>query len=304
MMSGHAGQPQGRLTNEELLATASGFEGEPYREALAIEISATRDLYLAAPPSVAARLGVEVQRVGRSTLFVASGLPQLMFNRAELSAVDGQLALDELTTCLEVFAERGVSNFVLQVDAPAVGERTRELMAERRLVPFRRPWIKLVRGDAPMPSVSSEFEVVEATANQADVVAELMVRGFGLPSAAVELYRNVVGRPGWRAYLALDKGSDQAAPDTVAAAGLAFIEGSRCYLAGGVTLPEYRGRKAQRVLMHRRIEDAALARASIITTETGLPLAGEENPSYRNMIHLGFRAVGTRDNYAPVGTRW
>ena len=56
--------------------------------------------------------------------------------------------------------------------------------------------------------------------------------------------------------------------------------------------------------MHRRIEDALLARVTTIATETGLPLAGEENPSYRNMIHLGFRAVGTRDNYAPVGTRW
>lgn len=303
-MSGHTEQPQSRLTNEELLATASGFEPEPYQEALAIEISATRDLYLAAPASVAARLGVEVRSVGRSTLFVASGLPQLMFNRAELSAVDGQLSLDELQTCLDVFAERGVSNFVLQVDAPAVGERTRELMATRQLVPFRRPWVKLVRGATPLPSVASEFEIVEATASQGDVVAELMVKGFALPNAAVELYRNVVGRPGWRAYLALDTGAGKAASGTVAAAGLAFIEGSRCYLAGGVTLPEYRGRKAQRVLMHRRIEDATLAHASIVTTETGLPLAGEENPSYRNMIHLGFRAVGTRDNYAPAGTRW
>lgn len=299
-MSGHAEQPQGRLTNEELLATAFGFERDPYLAALAIEISATRDLYLAAPPSVAARLGVEVRRIGQSTLFVASGLPQLMFNRAELSAVDGELSIDELQSCLEVFSERGVENFVLQVDAPAVGEHTRALMAERQLVPFRRPWVKLVRGDAPMPSVSSEFEVTLATASQADVVAELMVQGFGLPRAAVELYRNVVGRPGWSAYLALDT----AAGGKVAAAGLAFTEGSSCYLAGGVTLPAYRGRKAQRVLMHRRIEAAMRAGATTIATETGLPLAGEENPSYRNIIHLGFRAVGTRDNYAPVGTRW
>ena len=56
--------------------------------------------------------------------------------------------------------------------------------------------------------------------------------------------------------------------------------------------------------MHRRIEDAIAAGATLITTETGLPLATEENPSYRNMIHLGFRAVGTRDNYAPPGTHW
>ena len=299
-MTGHDGQPRTRLSNDELLDTAHGFEREPYQAALEIEISATRDLYLAAPADVAARLGVEVHSVGQSTLFVAAGLPQLMFNRAELAAAGNQISLDELAKSLAVFRDRGVTNFVLQVDAPASGPRTRELMAERQLVPFRRPWVKLVRGDTPMPEVSSEFEVVEATAADSDVFASLMVQGFGLPEATVELYRNVVARPGWHAYLALD----QSQARTVAAAGLAFIEGSRCYLAGGVTLPAYRGRKAQRVLMHRRIEDAVRASATTITTETGLPLAGEENPSYRNMIHLGFRAVGTRDNYAPAGTRW
>jgi len=286
-----------RLTNEELLRTAHGFEQEPYLEALSSELAATRDLYLAAPPSVASRLGVEVHPVGQSTLFVASGLAQLFFNRVELAASGAELSLDELTQSLRLFADRGVDKFVLQVDAPACGEHTQQLMAARGLVPFRRPWVKLVRGTTPLPSVSSEFEITEATASDADVVASMMVQGFALPEQATDLYRSIVGRPGWRAYLALC----QTQP---AAAGLAFIDGSRCYLAGGVTLPAYRGRKAQRALMHRRIVDATAAGASTITTETGLPLPGEENPSYRNMLHLGFRAVGTRDNYAPSGTRW
>lgn len=286
-----------RLTNEELLATAHGFEQAPYIEAVSIELAATRDLYLAAPASVASRLGVEVHDIGKSTLFVASGLAQMFFNRVELAATGAELSAGEITESLGLFADRGVDKFVLQIDAPACGEHTQALMAERGLVPFRRPWVKLVRGNAPLPPVASDFEIIEATASDADVVANIMVQGFALPEAAIDLYRPIVGRPGWRAYLALS----EARP---AAAGLAFIEGSRCYLAGGVTLPAYRERKAQRALMHRRIVDASLAGASTIATETGLPLPGEENPSYRNMIHLGFRTVGTRDNYAPSGTRW
>lgn len=302
-MTGHDRQPRPRLSNEELLETAHGFEAEAYRDALDVEISATRDLYRSAPTEVAQRLGAEVHDIGRSTLFVAPGLPQLMFNRVELCAAGSQVSPEELSTSLRLFADRGVTNFVVQVDAPASAEHTRELMAAQQLFPFRRPWVKLVRDDAPLPSVSSDFEVVLATASQADVVATLMVQGFALPAPAGELYRQIVGRPGWRAYLALDQQAGSAA-GTVAAVGLVFIEGARCYLAGGVTLPAYRGRKAQRVLMHRRIEDARLAGVTSITTETGLPLATEENPSYRNMIHLGFRAVGTRDNYALAGTRW
>jgi len=198
---------------------------------------------------------------------------------------------------------RGVERFLVQVDAPASDERTRALMAEQNLLPFRRPWVKLVRDSAPLPNVSSDFELIEATTSHADIAASLMVQGFAFPEPAAELYRCTVGRSGWRAYLAIDR-QTAGTPGTVAAVGLAFIEGARCFLAGGVTLPAYRGRKAQRVLMHRRIEDAASAGVTCVTTETGLPLTTEENPSYRNMIHLGFRAVGTRDNYAPAGTSW
>jgi len=303
-MTAHDEQPRPRLSNEELLATAHGFEADAYHDALDVEISATRDLYQCAPAEVAQRLGVAVHDLGRSTLFIAPGLPQLMFNRVELRATGGQISLDELSSSLRLFADRGITQFVVQVDAPASNQTTRELMAAQQLVPFRRPWVKLVRDSAPLPSVSSDFEVIRATASEADVVAELMVQGFALPASAAELYRHVAGRPGWRAYLAIDPETAGGTAGTVAAVGLAYIEGPRCYLAGGVTLPAYRGRKAQRVLMHRRIEDARLAGVTSITTETGLPLATEENPSYRNMIHLGFRAVGTRDNYAPAGTRW
>ncbi|HEY6726200.1 MAG TPA: hypothetical protein VI197_19325 [Polyangiaceae bacterium] len=298
-MTGHDAQARSRLSNEELLETAHGFEAVAYRDAVDVEISSTRALYQAAPSEVAQRLGVEAHEVGRSTLFVAPGLPQLMFNRVELRAGDGQISGEELRSSLRIFADRGVSHFLVQVDAPASGEPTRQLMAAEQLLPFRRPWVKLVRDSAPLPTVATDFEVVEATASQAGVFAALMVQGFALPAAAVELYSQIVERPGWRAYLALDPQAGVAV-----AAGLAFIEGACCYLAGGVTLPAYRRRQAQRVLMHRRIEDARLAGVTCITTETGLPLATEENPSYRNMIHLGFRAVGTRDNYAPAGTRW
>jgi len=41
-----------------------------------------------------------------------------------------------------------------------------------------------------------------------------------------------------------------------------------------------------------------------VFTETGLPVGGEPNSSYRNILRVGFDELHVRDNFAPEGTRW
>lgn len=286
-----------RLTNEELFQTAQGFDEALYLRAYDIEVRASRDIMASASPEVLAALGAEVHEIGPNTLFVAPKVPQIMFNRVQLVAPSGQLDRHELAACLEIFAARGVSRYLLQIDPRASNDDTRRRLAEHQLVPYRRPWVKLVRDNLPLPDVSCDLDVVAADPARADTVAQLLLEGFSFPPRAADLYRRLVGRPAWSAYLAL-------AGREPAATGLAYLDGTSSYLAGGATRQEFRRRSAQRALMHRRIADAIAQGATLIATETGLPLPSEENPSYRNMIHLGFRAVATRDNYGPSGTTW
>lgn len=286
-----------RLTNEDLFRTAHGFDEALYLKAYDIEVRASRDIMVSAPDEILTALGAEVHDIGPSTLFVAPKVPQVMFNRVQLVAPNGELDRHELEACLDIFAGKGVTRYLLQVDPRASNDDTRQLLAERQLVPYRRPWVKLARGNEPLPDVGSDLEVIDADPSRSDSVAELLLEGFNFPASAADLYRHVVGRSGWSAYLAQ-------AEQEPAAVGLAYLHGTSCYLAGGATRQQFRRRSAQRALMHRRIADAISHGAELIATETGVPLPTEENPSYRNMIHLGFRAVGTRDNYGPNGTTW
>lgn len=291
------GRQARRLTNEELLATAEGYEPEAYAVTEHIQIAASRELTTAAPRERLDELGVRIMEFGKSVAFLAPGVPHVMFNRAELGAREDQLNLGEVDAILEAFRTSGIESFLLQVPPRASNQATERALVERRLVRYRRPWVKLLRGAEPPAEVTCEFEISEVGPGEAELVGHMIVEGFGFPASAADLYAPLVGRTGWRAYLAREAGEP-------AALGLAYVEGKACYLAGGVTRPRFRRRSAQRALMQQRIVDAIAMGATAIATETGLPLASEENPSYRNMIHWGFRAVGTRDNYGPAGTKW
>ena len=63
------------------------------------------------------------------------------------------------------------------------------------------------------------------------------------------------------------------------------------------TLPERRGRGAQSALIAARIEAARGAGCTVVVTETGVPVDGDEGPSYRNLRRAGFQPAYVRDNY-------
>ena len=68
-------------------------------------------------------------------------------------------------------------------------------------------------------------------------------------------------------------------------------------LLGAATLPPERGRGAQGALMARRMRDAAEMGCKWVITETGEETPDLPNPSYRNMVRLGFKLAYFRQNY-------
>ena len=49
--------------------------------------------------------------------------------------------------------------------------------------------------------------------------------------------------------------------------------------------------------MRQRIVDAVAAGAQHIATETGEPVSGEVNPSFSNMLKVGFQKAMSRENW-------
>ena len=62
-------------------------------------------------------------------------------------------------------------------------------------------------------------------------------------------------------------------------------------------MPEQRGKGGQGALLAARIEAAAEAGCEVVVTETGEPVDGQPNGSYRNIVRAGFEPQYVRPNY-------
>ena len=105
----------------------------------------------------------------------------------------------------------------------------------------------------------------------------------------------LVGRPGWRCYLAYDGGLP------VACAAM-FVREGWAWLGVAATLADHRGHGAQKALIARRLADGIAAGVAGFTVETGRPDAGTEanHPSFRNLSGAGFVMAYARVQYGPA----
>lgn len=67
------------------------------------------------------------------------------------------------------------------------------------------------------------------------------------------------------------------------------------------TLPAYRGRGGQGVVLCQRIRDALDLGCRGLLTTTGEAVEGDPQHSYRNIERVGFRPIYTRENFVPAG---
>jgi len=97
----------------------------------------------------------------------------------------------------------------------------------------------------------------------------------------------LVGRPEWRHYLAFDG-------DTAVAAAALFVHEGTAWLGWAYTLPAYRGRGMQSALLARRIADAGALGCTLVVADMTEDTPERPNPSYRNMLRLGFEHAYTK----------
>ena len=79
--------------------------------------------------------------------------------------------------------------------------------------------------------------------------------------------------------------------------GRALRHGQVGWIGIGATVPEHRGKGGQSALLAARIQAAAEAGCEVVVTETGEPVDGQPNGSYRNIVRAGFEPQYVRPNY-------
>ena len=216
----------------------------------AVEVRAWSDLYDAAPAGLAGGLGLVREVVGDAAVFRAR-LPSPLFNRTlGMARLDGDV-----------------------LDARGYQPRTR--------------WVKLTRPAGALAPVATPLRIAEADASLADVFGRTLCAAYGMPEGLAPWNAALVGRPGWRCYLAFDG-------DAPVGTAALFLDGEIGWLGAAATLPTQRRRGGQRALIARRIADATAAGASLLVSETGL---APDNPSLRNLLAAGFVVAYERENY-------
>jgi hypothetical protein len=250
------------------------------------ELEAFRDLYLAAPPGLAAR----VEEVGGAVCIALPETPRsAMFNRVLGLGLEEPATREQLDQIAGVFGPLGVEWCVAlapQAEPPELSA----WLAHRGFVPGYA-WAKFRRGLAEPAGPETELRVAEAKAGtDAEAFADVFVRAYGTPELLRDWIARLPGRAGWRCFLAFDG-------DRPAATGALFAKDDVGWLGIAGTLPEHRRRGAQGAILAARIRAAAAEGCDVVVTETGDQVEGRPSSSYRNIERAGFEAVYVRPNY-------
>lgn len=258
----------------------------------AIEADAYADMLAAAPPPVAAGMGLAVRRVAGATLLLASRAPVSLFNRVIGLGNDAPATEADLDTVLAVYRDAGAMSPWVHVGPASEPLALRGWLGARGFAPpARKSWAKVVRGTEAPPEFATDLTTRELDGGHASALASVLAAAHGMPPPIVPWVAAMVGRPGWRAYGAFDG-------DTLAGGGFLWTSGERAWLGMAGTLEAHRRRGGQKAVMVARIRDAIAMGCTVITTETGEPVGDELNPSLTNMLRCGFRLAASRDNYA------
>lgn len=120
--------------------------------------------------------------------------------------------------------------------------------------------------------------------------AETFCIGYGIPDEWSPLLEGVVGRRGWRNYLAF-LGNE---PVSTASS---YFNGPTIWLGNASTVPAHRNRGAHRLLLSARINDAQADGATTFTAETWQAGAQQYNSAHVGHSRVGLSTVYNRLNF-------
>lgn len=234
-----------------------------------------------------ARWQVEQDRA----MYWLGALDSGFFNRCIGLGIGNPASETEVDAVLELFRSESRSQYMLQVSPFARPSVIEALLLARGLRRGRR-WVKVWRDATDPPPERTDLRLEEIGRAQREEVERVVLAAFDMPEILAPAVSSMIGRDGWRHYLAYD--GTQAV-----GAGALYLTERVAWLGYGATLESHRGRGSQGALLARRIRDARELGAELVVTETGEDLPEFPNPSYRNMLRAGFRPAYNRQNWLP-----
>lgn len=253
-----------------------------------IEAEAMVDLHRAMPSDLWEQLGAGVETVGTAQMLVMKQVPILLFNRVIGLGIEVPATEQQVADICELYGKIGVRTSV-QLAPTAEPQQVREWL-EKRGVTRKDTWGKLYRGVEAPVAVDTKLRVEQIGKERAEEFGRIVSAAFGMPSPLDRWLAASIGREGWRHYMAIDG-------DKGVAVAALFVKDGVGSLGIAGTLPESRGNGAQSALIARRIHDGIELGCKWLVVEADVDTPDRPNPSYRNLIKMGFRLAYERPNY-------
>jgi GNAT superfamily N-acetyltransferase len=243
-------------------------------------------MYRYLPLEAVALAGSGIATIGSAVVAHASKVDVLGYNRAVGLGLDGPATEEQIDEIISHFAGHDVPRFFVQLHPEAEPAALPQWLEARGFT----NWVRLYRDARALEVPEGGPRVEQIGTERADAFGHIVVRAFEWPEALAPFVTCLIGRPGWRHYLAYEG-------DTPIGTATLHADGEIGWFGFAATVAEFRGRGAQTALIARRIADAREAGCKHLIVETAQQTPEKEAPSYRNIRRSGFEVAYLRPNY-------
>ncbi|MDP9145050.1 MAG: GNAT family N-acetyltransferase [Actinomycetota bacterium] len=253
------------------------------------ELKAWGALYRDATPAASGACGLGIRDFPPAAAMWMSKIDVLACNRVVGLGLDQTPDRKVIKEIVATYDQAMVPRFFVQLAPLVTVGPTITALTDLGFVPYNN-WVRLVRDASPPGPIPTKVRVEQIDAARAGDFARILCDGFGWNADLAVAVEGVVGRPGWRCYLAFDG-------DRPVATAALVVDGRIGWLSFAATLPEARGLGGHTALLGRRILDARAAGCEVLCVETAEETQEKEAPSYRNVLRAGFEVGYVRPNY-------
>lgn len=220
------------ITEENLLALSSSAE--------LIEAEALYLLHSYPSAEQMKRCGGSVARFGGITAIRTDLFPGFSFSRVMgfVATPDAKL-VDEIMDFYE--GRNGI--YALQIPPHLITDELSEILRSRRFF-HKNNWARFIRNTEPVSGARSELEIRQISSKESEIFGKMVTGIFEFPEELSVIVHEAADKPGWKHYLAYE-GTKAVATGTV------YLSCDAAWNCFATTLPEYRGKGAQRHFLKR-----------------------------------------------------
>jgi hypothetical protein len=269
-------------------ATAAAME--------AAEARAWQDMYAAAPAHFAEAAGLRVDGIGEALVLRWAATGRRYFSRVIGIGVTGPATPDALDSILDLYAQAGVTQFLLQSLPHCRPSEYETWLRERGLEPFDAQDRVARDGRAltelPPGAPGRDLGVERVDRRGADEWQEFLQRVYRLDTGP--WLGQLVDRPGWHQYVAREAG------EVVAARGMYVGSDGIAWLGmdgpvPGLGTQDY---EPDAAICAHIVRDGLARGARGFIADIEAPSAVMDTPAYRYFGELGFRRPYVRTHWA------